>query len=146
MPGDPYTAPPYDAPPRQPPPYGQGQSPGGPGEPLTRDGGGWRPGPRNGFGIAALVLGIVSIVLFPGLGIILGLLGIIFGILGIRLVSKGEATNNGMAVAGVVLSAVGLVLGALLVVCQVYWPRVDDCLTGFDQQREDCAATNSPTG
>jgi Domain of unknown function (DUF4190) len=147
MPGDPYTAPPYEAPPQQPAPYGQGQGPVGPGEPLTRDGGGWRPGPRNGFGVAALVLGIVSILLFPGLGIILGLLGIIFGILGIRLVSKGEATNNGMAIAGVVLSAVGLVLGALLIGFAVtYWPRVDDCLDRFStsQQREDCVKDKLP--
>src|SRR4029453_428470 len=145
MPGDPFTAPPYDAPQQRPAPYGQG--PVGPGAPLTRDGGGWRPGPRNGFGITALVLGIVSILLFPGLGIILGLLGLIFGILGIRLVSKGEATNNGMAIAGVVLSAVGLALGALLVGFAVtYWPRVDDCLDRFStsQQREDCVKDKLP--
>jgi Domain of unknown function (DUF4190) len=147
MPGDPYAARPYEAPPQQPAPYGQGPSPGDYGGPMTRDGDSWRPGPRNGFGIAALVLGIVSILLFPGLGIILGLLGIIFGILGIRLASKGEATNNGMAIAGVVFSAVGLVLGALLIGFAVtYWPRVDDCLDRFStsQQREDCIKDKLP--
>jgi Domain of unknown function (DUF4190) len=147
MPGDPYAARPYEAPPQQPAPYGLGQSPGDYSGPVTGDVSGWRPGPRNGFGIAALVLGIVSILLFPGLGIILGLLGIIFGILGIRLASKGEATNNGMAIAGVVLSAVGLALGALLIGFAVtYWPRVDDCLDRFStsQQREDCIKDKLP--
>jgi hypothetical protein len=147
MPGDPYAARPYEAPPQQPAPYGLGQSPRDYSGPVTGDVSGWRPGPRNGFGIAALVLGIVSILLFPGLGIILGLLGIIFGILGIRLASKGEATNNGMAIAGVVLSAVGLALGALLIGFAVtYWPRVDDCLDRFStsQQREDCIKDKLP--
>jgi Domain of unknown function (DUF4190) len=147
MPRDPYVAPPAEGPLRQPEPYGQG--PGGHGEPLGRDGGGWRPSPRNGYGIAALVLGIVSILLFPGPGIILGVLGIIFGILGLRLISKGEATNTGMAITGIVLSAIGLTLGALLVgFAAKYWPKIDDCLDEdkfpTSQQREDCVKDKLP--
>lgn len=70
--------------------------------------------PRNGFGIAGLVLGIVSMVLFwcYGIpGILAGILGLIFGILGIRRARRGEATM-GLGVAGVILSSVGLVLSA----------------------------------
>jgi membrane-bound ClpP family serine protease len=140
-------APPVEGPPHQPGPYGQG--PGGYGEALSHDGGGWRRSPRNGYGLAALVLGIVSILLFPGPGIILGLLGIIFGILGLRLISKGEATNTGMAIAGIVLSAIGLTLGALVVGFAVkYWPKIDDCLDEdkfpTSQQREDCVKDKLP--
>ena len=146
LPPDPYTAPPVEGPPRQQWPYGQ--SPEGYGGPPT-PGGGWRPSPRNGFGIAALVLGIVSILLFPGPGIILGVLGIIFGVLGLRLISKGEARNTGMAITGIALSAIGLTLGALVVGFAVkYWPKIDDCLDQdrfpTSQQREDCVKDKLP--
>jgi hypothetical protein len=146
-PRDPYVAPQAGGPPRQPEPYGQG--PGGYAEPVSQDGGGWRPSPRNGYGIAALVLGIVSVLLFPGPGIILGVLGIIFGILGLRLTSKGEATNTGMAITGIVLSAIGLTLGALVVGFAVkYWPKIDECLDEdkfpTSQQREDCVKDKLP--
>ena len=58
--------------------------------------------PRNGMGTAALVLGILSFLC----GWILGLLAIIFGAIGIARANRGEATNKGMAVAGLILGIV----------------------------------------
>lgn len=77
--------------------------------------------PRNGFGVAALVLGIVAIVLFwipfvDILGIILGILAIVFGVVGIARVRTGQATNRGMAIAGIVTGAIGVVLSAAMLI------------------------------
>ncbi|WP_141287100.1 MmpS family transport accessory protein, partial [Pseudonocardia saturnea] len=75
--------------------------------------------PRNGFGTTALVLGILGLLfsLIPFVGVIawpLVILGLIFGVLGIVRVSRGKANNRGVAIAGTVLSALGLL------VCLVY--------------------------
>ncbi|SDP18000.1 hypothetical protein SAMN04487905_102285 [Actinopolyspora xinjiangensis] len=77
--------------------------------------------PSNGLGTAALVLGIVGVLLslIPGIGIIawpVVIVGIILGILGIRKVSQGRATNKKSAIVGTVLSGVGLVICVLWVV------------------------------
>ncbi len=90
-------------------PYGQ-QYGGGPAF------GEHRPSPRNGLGIAALVLGILA--LLTGLFLIGGLLGIaaiVLGVLGRGRAKRGEATNGGLAVAGIVLGVLGLLLSALAV-------------------------------
>lgn len=93
-----------------PDPYGAGY-PGYPGYGQT---GGWQQGPANGMGITAMVLGIISTVLFClyGLGIILGVLALIFGFIGRARAQRGEATNGGMALAGIILGAVGVVVSA----------------------------------
>ncbi|HWH35882.1 MAG TPA: DUF4190 domain-containing protein [Acidimicrobiales bacterium] len=44
----------------------------------------------------------------------LAILALVFGIIGIRKASRGEATNKGMAITGVVTGALALV-GALIV-------------------------------
>lgn len=62
--------------------------------------------PRNGMGTASLVLGIFSLLIF---GFILGLLAIIFGSIGIGRANRGEATNKGAAIAGMVLGIIGFV-------------------------------------
>ncbi|BFV58333.1 hypothetical protein KCMC57_up34370 [Kitasatospora sp. CMC57] len=87
----------------------------GPGGPY------WQPypapvqGPRNGLGIAAMVLGIIG-ALF-GLTLILfwmswlpSLLAVIFGGIGLSNVRKGRATNRAMALAGVLLGVAGLLV------------------------------------
>ncbi|MGW1177224.1 DUF4190 domain-containing protein [Kitasatospora sp. NPDC002543] len=73
------------------------------------------PQPRNGLGIAALVLGIVGVVL--GLVIVLfwlswlpALLALVFGAIGLGHARKGLATNRAMALAGVVLGITGLLV------------------------------------
>ncbi len=72
---------------------------------------------KNGMGIAALVLGILSLalVIFGGFpGVILGVLAIIFGAVGMSRAKKGRATNRGMAIAGLVLGVLGAIIGAVI--------------------------------
>ncbi|MCH0565365.1 DUF4190 domain-containing protein [Streptomyces sp. MUM 136J] len=100
--------------------YGPGaHAPGTPGVPAGYYG--W-PGvpvmPSNGMGTAGLVLGILSTVIFClwPLAIILGILGVIFGAIGRRRADRGQATNAGQALAGIICGAVGIVLGIGLLV------------------------------
>lgn len=88
---------------------GVGVGVGGYGQP-----GGWQQPPSNGMGTAAMVLGIVAVAGFClyGLGVILGVLALIFGIVGRKKVTRGEATNGGMATAGIVLGAIGTLVSA----------------------------------
>lgn len=77
--------------------------------------------PRNGFGITALCLGLVSLVfmLMPITGfiaVILGGLALIFGILGWARARRGQATNTKMAATGTFLGALGLVVGVIGIV------------------------------
>lgn len=65
-----------------------------------------QPAPQNGMGVAALVLGILSLLCF---GFVLGVLAIIFGGIGISRVNAGRATNKGQATWGLVLGIIGLV-------------------------------------
>jgi hypothetical protein len=68
--------------------------------------------PRNGLGIAALVLGLLA--LFSSWtvvgGIVFGLLAIILGIIGRSRAKRGEANNGGLALAGIILGVLGLLL------------------------------------
>ncbi|MFC7917814.1 DUF4190 domain-containing protein [Streptomyces sp. NPDC057386] len=90
---------PYDGPypqgPYGPPyqPWGQGYSPFN------------RPAPVNGLAIASLVLGLLCFV--PAVGLVLGVIALV------QIRKKGER-GKGMAIAGSVLSAVGLALWTLM--------------------------------
>ncbi|MEW2067552.1 DUF4190 domain-containing protein [Streptomyces sp. NPDC007346] len=115
-PGVPGQAPPpptghygYPAPPAQ--PYG-----GYPGYDAYGGQQPWGPQPSNGLGTAALVLGIISVVGFCmyGVNIILGILALIFGIIGLGRAKRGEATNRGMAIAGIITGSVGIVIGSVI--------------------------------
>jgi hypothetical protein len=99
--GSPYATPP---PGYVPPPVG-GQPPAGYGPP-----GNYGLQPKNGLGTAALVLGIIALVLCWTIfvGFICGLLALIFGIIGRRRVSRHEATNGGAALAGAITGGLGL--------------------------------------
>lgn len=68
--------------------------------------------PRNGFGVTALVLGIVGAVFswVPVLGFVLAVLAVVFGGLGYARARKGQATNSGMAIAGLVLGVIAFVV------------------------------------
>ncbi|WP_405805765.1 DUF4190 domain-containing protein [Streptomyces sp. NBC_00210] len=79
---------------------------------------GWQAAPANGMGITAMVLGILSVCLFCLYGIVavvLGVLALIFGILGRKRAQRGEATNGGMALAGIILGSVGIAIGAIVI-------------------------------
>ncbi|MGX1272665.1 DUF4190 domain-containing protein [Streptomyces phaeoluteigriseus] len=82
---------------------------------------GWaapQPGPSNGMGMAAMILGIVSAVgfcLWP-VAIITGVLALVFGLIGRAKANRGEAANPGQALAGIICGAAGMVLGVGLAV------------------------------
>ena len=65
------------------------------------------PAPQNGFGTAAMVLGIAALALmfctWGVAGIVLGVLALIFGLLGKGRVARGEANNRGQALAGIIM-------------------------------------------
>jgi len=78
---------------------------------------GYSGAPKNGLGVAALVLGILgvmsSLLVF---GALLGVVAIVLGFLGRRRAKNGEATNGGSALAGVILGLLSLVVAAVVVV------------------------------
>ena len=139
---------PADRPPNPPQP-GQGP-PGGypaPGYPATRP-------RRNGMGTAALVLGVVAVVLvllllFSPIGAFLGLLAVLFGILGLMRANRGEADNRGQAVAGLVTGGIALLFGVFFTISVGTWfaTHVNDfnnfgrCMDGAvgSAAREECA-------
>lgn len=142
-PQDPFATPSGDQPPAASPPPAYGQQQGAPA------GFGTPPTPmRNGFGIAALVLGILAVlsaITIVG-GIVLGLLAIVFGILGRGRASRGEANNGGTAIAGLVLGVLGLLGSIALIAFGVSLLNSDsgrelqDCLKGATtaEQQADC--------
>ncbi|MFG2297230.1 DUF4190 domain-containing protein [Streptomyces sp. NPDC048603] len=71
---------------------------------------------RNGFGVTALVLGIIAAVFFclSFLSVFVGIVAIVFGVLGRARVARGEADNGGLALAGIILGAVGVVIGGVM--------------------------------
>jgi membrane-bound ClpP family serine protease len=75
--------------------------------------------PRNGIGVAALVLGVLALVLailvifFPLAGL-LGLIALILGAVGMARASRGEATNRGQALAGLVTGLIALLIAIAL--------------------------------
>ncbi|MFF7166084.1 DUF4190 domain-containing protein [Streptomyces sp. NPDC008086] len=86
-------------------PYGQGQYPPPFPHPYQPYGPYGRPVRVNGFAISSLVLGILCFV--PAVGLVLGLIAL-------AQIKKRDENGKGMAVAGSVLSSVGLALWALM--------------------------------
>lgn len=108
-PASPPPSSPQSSPPPQSPPPGQHYGAG--------------PQPQNGMAVAALVLGIVSIVfafLFFPIGLILGVLGIVFGIIGRNRAQANPAMGRrGMAIAGLITGVIGLVISIVILVLTV---------------------------
>ncbi len=74
------------------------------------------PQPMNGMGTASLVIGIVSVVfscLWP-VAIILGILAVVFGLVSRQRARRGQATNAGQALAGIICGVVGIVLAVAI--------------------------------
>ncbi|MGY4924491.1 DUF4190 domain-containing protein [Streptomyces sp. 900105755] len=82
--------------------------------------GGWpgmQPMPNNGLGTAAMVTGIISAIGFclAPVAFVMGVLAIVFGVIGRRRVRRGEATNGGQALAGIICGSAGLVIIAAFI-------------------------------
>ena len=126
-------------------------------QPRPPDGAGHGAAPtarRNGMGTAALVIGVVALVLvvlilFAPLGALLGLVALALGIVGLVRANRGQADNRGQAVAGLVTGALALVIGLFFTVSigAFFATNVNDfrqfgrCLDGArgDQARQACA-------
>ncbi|MEU7062982.1 DUF4190 domain-containing protein [Streptomyces sp. NPDC046161] len=82
------------------------------------------PRPSNGFGITALVLGVLAIVACPTMigSVMFGITAVVFGALGRGKARRGEADNGGVALAGLICGAVGIVIGAALTLLLVFSP------------------------
>jgi hypothetical protein len=92
--------------------------------------------PRNGLGTAALVLGIIGVLTCWSVfgGIILGLVAVILGFIGHARVRRGEATNGGVSIAGIVLGFVAMIAGAVFIALYIWvfnffgFTSLTDCL------------------
>ena len=143
--------------PSQPPGQYPGQPPGQyPGQPPGQYPASGYPAARrrNGMGTAALVLGVVALVLvllllFSPVGAFLGLLAVLFGILGLMRANRGEADNRGQAVAGLVTGAIALLVGVFFTISIGVWfsthvndfNRFGQCIDDAvgSAAREECA-------
>ena len=103
--------------------------------------------PKNGLGIASLVVAIVALLSLFG-GVVLGVVAVILGFLGWGRAKRGEANNGGIAVAGIVLGFLSIIEAIVLIALAVWgFGEVGgtdyiDCLSnaGNDQQAiEQCA-------
>jgi hypothetical protein len=76
------------------------------------------PAPQNGFGMGALVVGIIAILLSCTVfgGFLGGLVAVGLGIVGVRRVKRAEANNRGVAISGIALGSLAILLSTLLVV------------------------------
>jgi hypothetical protein len=149
---DHYATPSGNEPPSRPPPTDQpGVYAPAPGSGYP----GYAPPPKNGLGTAALVLGIVGLVLFwtVVLGFVLGVLALVFGIIGRKRANRREATNGGMALAGAILGGLA-VAGTVAIIAagaaffehnKTAFQKYRDCVNSAQtqQQRQDCADTFS---
>lgn len=92
--------------------------------------------PRTGLAVAALVLGIVGLLLcwIPVVGSILAILALIFGIVAVR-----RPAGRGMATTGIVLGALALVLSVLLA---IFWVRVGADAVQIIEECVDETGTN----
>lgn len=68
----------------------------------------------RGFGIASLVMGILSILCCCGVGALFSIPGIIFGCIQQR---DAYGQKPGQAIAGIITSCIGLLLNAFLILC-----------------------------
>jgi ABC-type phosphate transport system permease subunit len=68
--------------------------------------------PRNEFGVASLILGLVALMTcWLLIGVPFGVAAVITGDIARRRVQRGQANNSRTATAGVVLGAVAIVAG-----------------------------------
>ncbi|WP_344396962.1 DUF4190 domain-containing protein [Streptomyces vastus] len=121
----------YQGQPYYPATPGRGPGYGWPGMPMA---------PSNGMGTAGLVLGIVSAVgfcLWP-VAIILGILAVIFGAIGRGKARRGEATNAGQALAGIICGVAGTALGVTMLVLLIIAPGLlSDSETDYSGPGDD---------
>jgi hypothetical protein len=108
-----------------------------------------RPNHRNGLGRAALILGIIALVLFWlwFIALPLGLVALVLGIAGHRRAKRGEATNKGTSIVGAVIGLLAVLISGALLALGVAFLTSDSgkdyqsCMKNADtkSQRDQCA-------
>ncbi|MBT3149402.1 DUF4190 domain-containing protein [Streptomyces sp. CHD11] len=104
---------------------------------------------NNGLAVAALVLGVLAVVLFWTVigGVVLGLLALIFGVIGARRARGGRAPRGTMSVIGAVLGVLGIIGSAVIIAIGASilnsdeFKDFDDCVRHADtkSERDACA-------
>ena len=119
-------------PPPPPPQYGayHGSYPPPPPAPYA----GYTPppaAPKNGLGVAALVIAILALVLCWSIvgGIIFGVCAVIIGFVARGRVKRGEATNGGVAISGIVLGVLAIIASLVFI---PIWIGIFDEVGGSD--------------
>src|ERR1039458_7705949 len=83
--------------------------------------------PKNGLGIASLVLAVIALVSVATVftPIVLGAVAVVIGVLGRGRVKRGAANNGGVAIAGIVLGALAIIVGlAFIAIWTAVWKDV----------------------
>lgn len=103
----------------------------------------------NGLAVAALILGVLAILLFWTVvgGVVLGLLALVLGIIGARRARGGRAPHGVMSIVGAVLGALGLIASAVILAIGASilnsdeFKDFDDCVRHADtkSERDACA-------
>lgn len=101
------------------------------------------PPPRNGLGVAALVVAVIALLTCFTVagGVILGLVAVVLGFAGRARVKRGEASNGGVALAGIVLGVLAIIAGLSFIAIwvgvfkQVGATDYFDCLQQAGQDR-----------
>lgn len=77
--------------------------------------------PRNGLGVAALILAILALLASCSVvgGAVLGIAAVVIGFLGRGRVVRGEADNGGVAMTGIILGAVAVVVSLAFIAMYV---------------------------
>ncbi|MEU3347785.1 DUF4190 domain-containing protein [Streptomyces sp. NPDC006700] len=104
--------------------------------------------PQNGMGTAAMVLGILSCVMFCVYGIfsvVLGVLAVVFGVKGRRKADSGEANNRGQAQAGLITGIIGIVLGLAVIVLVIIGVAYANHVEVSDSSWDEGARAPLPT-
>jgi hypothetical protein len=70
-------------------------------------------------GIAALVVAIIALISVVG-GVVLGIVAVVLGFLGWQRAKRGEATNGGVAIAGIVLGILSIIEAIVVIVLSVW--------------------------
>ena len=137
----------YSAAPPEAPPYPYGYPPGpypGSYPPPPMPYGGYPPPVlRNGIGVAAPVVGIIALIgsflVVPG---IFGIVAVILGFVGRARAKRGEATNGGVALAGIIVGAIAIIAGLafiqlwITVFSEVGFGDYFDCIQQAGQDRD----------
>src|SRR3954471_8930492 len=147
--------------PQGPPQYGQGPQPSfpPPGQPpygpppggYPQYGGQQPPGPLKGSGlaIAALVLGIIAVLLcwvpiVNNFAAILAVVGLALGIPALISARRGKRTGSGLAVASVILSVLALV--GVVATQAFYGSVIDDVTNDINNSAPLPPSSSDPTG